>query len=201
MKRQWIFQITKLAGLIMLRPFFSLRVEGVENLPINQSFVLLPKHQRWEDIPLLGVATPRSLFYVAKHELFRFRPIAWFLSSLGGIPLNRERPIESRRSFAKVLELLKEGEGVVIFPEGTYYKGRVGPCKKGLIKLIIGRVKVPLIPVGIRYEKKRLRTLVVVRYGIPILPPHKCEITNLVKEIMDQIYLLTFGDAKKETVL
>ncbi len=193
MRRRWVFQITKFASLIFLRPFFSLRVEGVENLPLDKSFVLVPKHQRWEDIPLLGMATPRPLYYVAKYELFRFPPIAWYLTSLGGIPLNRERPIESRRSLVKVLELLKKGEGIVVFPEGTYYKGRMGPGKKGLIRLVMGRVDVPFIPVGIRYEKRGLRTEVVIKYGIPILPPDKCHIGDFINDIMDQIKFLTFG--------
>ncbi len=168
----------------MLRPFFSLEVQGLENLPLDKSFVLLPKHQRWEDIPLLGLATPRPLYYVAKHELFRFRPIAWYLSSLGGIPLNRNRPIESRRSLSKVLELLKNGEGVVVFPEGTYYRDRVGPGKKGIIRLVVGKVKVPFIPVGIRYNKGAIRTRARIRYGSPILPPEQCDISMFVATLM-----------------
>ena len=79
-----------------LFPFFRLNITGKENLPRKSAFVLLPKHQRWEDIPLLGLSTPRPLYYLAKHELFKNALGNWFFRGLGGVPLNRERPLESR---------------------------------------------------------------------------------------------------------
>ena len=98
-----------------MSPFFRLETDGIENLPQKSAFILLAKHQRWEDIPLLSLATPIPLYYVAKYDLFK-NPISnWFLRSLGGIPLNRQRPLESRRSLQAIIGFLKKGEGVVVF--------------------------------------------------------------------------------------
>lgn len=55
---------------------------------------------------------PILSIYVAKHELFTNPLSNWFLGSLGGIPLNRDRPLESRRSIRAMIEFLREGEGV-----------------------------------------------------------------------------------------
>jgi 1-acyl-sn-glycerol-3-phosphate acyltransferase len=140
-------------------------VEGQENVHSAKSCVLLPKHQRWEDIPLLGLASPGPLYYVAKRELFTNRLSAWFMTSLGGIPLDRRRPLASRKSIHAVVGLLKIEAQVVIFPEGTYYRNCMGPGQAGLIRLIHTRAEAPFIPVGIRYSRKGMRRRVDIRFG------------------------------------
>jgi 1-acyl-sn-glycerol-3-phosphate acyltransferase len=146
-------------------PAFALHWEGVENLPAQGGFILLPKHQRWVDIPLLGLASPRSLYFVAKTELFQNPLLGWFVKSLGGIPLNRKHPLESREHLHAMASFLRAGEGVVVFPEGTYYRDQMGPGKPGVVRWILNRLEVPFIPVGIRYQAVRRRTHVWVRFG------------------------------------
>ncbi|MCP4682888.1 MAG: 1-acyl-sn-glycerol-3-phosphate acyltransferase [Desulfobacterales bacterium] len=160
-----IYLITKTLSRMFLLPFFRLHTTGLENLPQKSAFILLPKHQRWEDIPLLGMATPNLLYYIAKHELFKGPLISRFLKSVGGIPLNRQRPLESRRSIGRLIELLKKGEGIVIFPEGTYYKNKIGPGHVGMIRLILSRFSLPFVPVGIKYSQEGFRTTVRVNFG------------------------------------
>ena len=110
---------------MLLLPFFRLEVKGAQNLPRDSAFILLVKHQRWEDIPLVSIATPRPLYYIAKYELFENTLNNWFFTAMGGIPLNRQRPLESRRFLQAAIALLKAGEGLVIFPEGTYFRNRM----------------------------------------------------------------------------
>ena len=185
--RQGVFRPTKALARILLTPFFSLEREGDANLPHREAFLLLPKHQRWEDIPLLSLASPRPLHYVAKVELFKNGFGRWFLRSLGGIPLNRERPLESRRHLREMLGVMNAGEGVVVFPEGTYYPQRVGPGQVGLVRLILSRVNLPFIPVGIRYEKTRARTRVRVRFGRPIQGNPAAYPKAFINHVMNEI--------------
>jgi 1-acyl-sn-glycerol-3-phosphate acyltransferase len=133
----------------LLTPLFRIEIEGLKNLPRDSAFILLSKHQRWEDIPLLSLATPRPLYYIAKYELFKNALSNRFFSSLGGIPLNRQRPLESRRFLQTTIQLLEKGEGVVIFPEGTYYHNKMGPGQTGMVRCGRSRLKLPFIPVGI----------------------------------------------------
>ena len=170
---------------------FTLTVRGQENLPSHNAFVLLPKHQRWEDIPLLDLATPRSLYYVAKQELFNIPFFGWFLSALGGIPLNRSRPMESRQSLRVVQELLGEGEGIVVFPEGTYYRNRMGPGHVGLIRMIMSRSNVPFIPTGIRYQASGGYTEVRIEFGRPIYRDSSANAYLVVDRIMEEIARLS----------
>ena len=153
---------------MVLFPFFRIRISGLNNIPQNGSFILMPKHQRWEEIPILGTSIERPLYYIAKHELFKNNISRWFISLLGGLPLNRKQPSKSRQSLEVMLRLLKKGEGVVIFPEGTYYRGRMGKGHQGLIRMIYSRLDTNFIPVGIKYSKKRWRTQVIIKIGEPI---------------------------------
>lgn len=183
--------IARLTARAFLSLLFRLTVRGQENLPSHNAFVLLPKHQRWEDIPLLDLATPRSLYYVAKQELFNIPFFGWFLSALGGIPLNRSRPMESRQSLRVVQELLGEGEGVVVFPEGTYYRNRMGPGHVGLIRMIMSRSKVPFIPTGVRYEARGCYTEVQIKFGRPIYEDSSANADLFVDQIMKEIARLS----------
>ncbi|MBW1798167.1 MAG: 1-acyl-sn-glycerol-3-phosphate acyltransferase [Deltaproteobacteria bacterium] len=190
-RKDWVCSITKYTGRILLSPFFRLKTDGTENLPRNSAFILLPKHQRWEDIPLLALATPRPLYYVAKYELFTNPLSNWYLRSVGGIPLNRQRPLESRRSIKALIEFLKEGEGIVVFPEGTYYRGRMGPGQTGMVRLILSRLKVPFIPVGINYSRKGARTLVRIRFGNAIYGDSSAPANEFLDRIMKEIAQLS----------
>jgi len=160
--------IIKAAARVCLAPFFEVRAVGQENLPERGAFILLPKHQRWEDLPLLGLASPLPLYYVAKNELFLNPLSKWFMTSLGGIPLDRRRPLASRDSIRTIVELLKEGAGLVVFPEGTYYRSRMGSGHVGLIRLIHSQIEVPFIPVGIRYSGEGIRKRVEIKFGKPL---------------------------------
>jgi hypothetical protein len=84
-RSEWVYRLTRIIARLLLAPFFRVVVSGLENLPAESAFILLPKHQRWEDIPLLTLATPRRLYYVAKHELFKNPLGSWYVTSLGGI--------------------------------------------------------------------------------------------------------------------
>ena len=157
-RKEGFFRFFRLLTRFLLWPFFRLEAHGLKNLPEDSAFILLVKHQRWEDIPLLGLATPRPLYYIAKYELFKNTLSNWFISSLGGIPLNRQRPLESRRFLQATIAFLQKGEGIVIFPEGTYYRDKMGPGQIGMVKFVLSRLALPLIPVGITYTAGGRRT-------------------------------------------
>ena len=186
-----LYRLVRLAARIALAPGFRLAVSGVGNIPTDSAYVLLPKHQRWQDIPLLGMSVARPLYFVAKQELFAASAGEWFFKRLGGIPINRQRPIESRRYLSRVVRVLERGQGLVVFPEGTYYPGTVGPPKTGVVRFVLNRLALPFIPVGIRYCPDRLRTRAVVRFGEP-MQAEPCEsATVFVARIMRQIARLS----------
>ena len=190
-RNKCVFHIIKFLARILLTPFFHIETTGSENLPLNRAFILLVKHQRWEDIPVLSLATPRPLYYIAKYELFKNILSKWFFISMGGIPINRQRPIESRRFLQATIELLEKGEGVVIFPEGTYYRNKMGPGQTGMVRFVCSRLALPFVPVGINYSSPGGRTLVRINFGKPFYANATLSVDTFVNSMMEKIAQLS----------
>jgi 1-acyl-sn-glycerol-3-phosphate acyltransferase len=190
-RNEWVFHIIKFLARIILTPFFHIQVTGSENLPLNRAFILLVKHQRWEDIPLLSLATPRPLCYIAKYELFKNVLSNWFFNALGGVPINRQRPLESRRFLQATIELLEKGEGVVIFPEGTYYRNKMGPGQTGMVRFVLSRLALPFVPVGINYSAPGGRILVRINFGKPFYANSTLSADTFVDSMMEKIAQLS----------
>jgi 1-acyl-sn-glycerol-3-phosphate acyltransferase len=190
-RRRILLDIIKVAAGFSFYPFFKIQVAGLENIPQRGPFILLPKHQRWEDIPILGISIKRPLYYIAKHELFKNYLSRWFISSLGGLPLDRRYPSKSRGSLETMIGLLRKGEGVVIFPEGTYSRGKMGSGHIGLIRMVFSRFSIPFIPVGIRYSIKAWRTQVKILIGMPVYVDPARGVNDLYDNIMKEIARLS----------
>jgi 1-acyl-sn-glycerol-3-phosphate acyltransferase len=90
-----------------------------------------------------------------------------------------------------MLELLEKGEGVVIFPEGTYYRRRMGPGHVGLIRMIQSRAAVPFIPVGINYAAKSARTLVEINFGRAVYEGSVNRVEPFLDQMMKEIARLS----------
>ncbi len=197
-RKKWVCDLTKALIRITFSPFYRLETRGREHLPREKAFVMLPKHQCWQDIPLIAAATPLPLYYVAKHELFENPLVSRLLKAQGGIPLNRQKPLKSREAIRAMIHFLNQGEGVVVFPEGTYYPNRMGPGKGGILKLIISRLALPLIPVGIRYRKEGRRTGVRISFGAPHYHGKRTSSDQTLDRIMAEIGKLSGLETESE---
>lgn len=174
-----------------------LRVEGLKHLPPAGPVILCPKHQRWEDIVVVGLALPPPLYYIAKAELFVHPGVREFLRALGGVPVNRADPRATLSSFRQLLPLLKNRARLVLFPEGTYVPGRVGPGKHRLIQLLLklqgenGLDPLPFVPVGLSYQPAGQRWSVTVRLGPPRTACGPQEAKDFTRALMADIARLS----------
>ena len=199
-----IYGFTKGFASLVFRICYRLRVQGTENLPHHGPTIILPKHQYWTDIPIVGLALRPQLHYVAKAELFRIPGVKTFLSLLGGIPVDREKTTKTTDSFRYLSQLVQGTEYVVIFPEGTYYRGHVGKGKSRLIRMILRwqdnretdntpptEDNIFFVPVGIHYGGKGLRKTVHVKIGKPLFAGEEAEAPRLTNRIMENIARLS----------
>jgi 1-acyl-sn-glycerol-3-phosphate acyltransferase len=176
---------------------FTLRVEGLAHLPAAGPAIICPKHQRWEDIPVIGTALPMPLHYIAKVELFRQPILRELLGAWGGVPVDRQNPRATLSSFKRLLPLLTNRAFIVLFPEGTYFKGRVGPGKARLIQLLLklqgreGLGFLPFVPVGVAYEPRGWGYTVHVKLGPPLLAPGPRQASALTETLMERIAYLS----------
>ena len=176
---------------------YRLRVQGLEHLPLSGPAIICPKHQRWEDIPMVGAALPLPLHYIAKAELFRYPFIRELLGAWGGVPVDRERPRATLSSFKRLLPLLQQGAYIVLFPEGTYVRGAVGPGKHRLIQMLLklqhrdGLGLLPFIPVGVSYLPQTWGYRVEVSLGPALYAARPKQAPDLTSGLMQQIARLS----------
>ncbi len=117
------------------RLFLRFRTEGVQHFPKTGGVIVAANHASYLDIPLLGCAIPRRVFFLGRDNLFPMWWLNWALQRLGWIPLKTHRL--DRKAFGRALSHLQAGEPVVIFPEGTRTEdGMLKPGKPGLGYLV-----------------------------------------------------------------
>ncbi len=125
------------------------RIEIVGRVPPGP-IVVAANHESYLDPLLLALAARQPLHFLAKVELWRTRPGAWLMDALGGIPIRRDR--RDLVSVVAAEELLRAGESVAIFPQGTV---RGGTWTRGAARLALA-TGAPLVPVRIVGTKRAL---------------------------------------------
>ena len=174
---------------------FRVKCVGQENIQNKGAYIICANHTSNWDAPILVSNLKRKVYVMAKAELFKNKFIKWFGDKCCVFPVKRGmRDIESIKYS---LKLLKDGEILVIFPEGTR-KGleKNGKAQNGVAYMAI-RTGVPVIPVGIQGEMKPFRK-VKLNIGEPLdfsqyksNKPEKEILDKVSKEIMDNIIMLT----------
>ena len=109
--------------------FFSYRVVGREKLITDGPVILASNHESFLDPPLVGVVHDEEVYYLARKTLFTGFG-AWLYPRLNSIPVDQERP--DMTSLKTVIKVLKQGEKIVIFPEGSRtLDGKIGKGEPG----------------------------------------------------------------------
>ena len=150
---------------------YRLRARGVENLP-GGGFVLAANHtSNFDPWPLAIPLFPsRQVRFMAKSELFNpiLKPI---LVGGGAFPVRRgEADVDA---INRAVELVREGQIVVMFPEGT--RRKKGLRKKYEARAHTGTARIalaanaPLVPAAIKGTDRLTRLGPLrVAYGPPI---------------------------------
>jgi 1-acyl-sn-glycerol-3-phosphate acyltransferase len=138
------------AGKVMWR----LSIEGSENVPTEGPFVLAPVHRSNIDFAMISCVTERKMRFMGKDSLWKVRWFGRFITILGAYPVHRK--VADREALRSTIEILKGGEPLVLFPEGTR---RSGPRIENLYEgaaYVAARAGVPLVPVGVGGSERAL---------------------------------------------
>jgi 1-acyl-sn-glycerol-3-phosphate acyltransferase len=172
------FRFARFWCRLFCRIFFRMQFYGLENIPAEGPFIIASNHQSFIDPLFVGISI-RPLCFMARDTLFRNWFFGPLLLSVNAIPVRRGQA--DIASIRKILEKLKQGRGICLFPEATRTNdGKIASLKGGFT-LLSRRGNAPVIPVLIdgAFEcwprQKKLfipGSKITITYGRPVTVEH-----------------------------
>ncbi|MBG9448826.1 1-acyl-sn-glycerol-3-phosphate acyltransferase [Cytobacillus firmus] len=160
-----LYAFAKAAVYGVLKPIYRFEVFGKENFPKEGGVLLCSNHIDNLDPPVVGINAPRPVYFMAKEELFNVPVLGKIVPHLNAFPV--KRGMSDREALRKGLGILKEGNVLGLFPEGT--RSKTGQLGKGLAGagFFALRSEAHVVPCAIIGPYKAFSKLKVV-YGKPI---------------------------------
>lgn len=175
--RRHIFRIMQdLSQKMMDSAGATMVVKGKENLPKKGPVVYMATHKGLFDSPVMALVVENdSPIFIGKDETKKMPVIGKWFDATGSIYLARDDMKQSLQAILKGIDELKNGQSIVIFPEGSRMKGKeMGTFKAGSFKLAT-KANVPIVPIAIQNTHKILeekgkiqKTTVYVNIGKPV---------------------------------
>lgn len=166
---------------------FCMDIQGEEHIPKEGGVVLCCNHMSNLDPTTMAAFVKRPVRYIAKKELFEKRWSAKLLSALGAFPVDRQTT--DMKALKTAIKLLKNGEALGIFAEGTRVKEGEAKAAKAGVALFALKGEAPIVPICIS-SKYKFRSIVHIRYGEPIyLDEYKGQkvTTEMMEEITEKV--------------
>ncbi|ADG82443.1 lysophospholipid acyltransferase family protein [Thermincola potens] len=185
-----IYRVAWVLVLAFLKIAAGFKIIGRENQVPSGPVIVVSNHvSNWDPLAL-GTALTRQVHFMAKDELFRNFLLAWLLRKLGVIPVKRGRTAKS--AIVESLKVLKKGEVLGIFPEGTRnLTGEILKPNAGAVMLAL-RARAPILPVALSGTREFRKMKAII--GKPIYLDQyydekldKKQIDKISEDIMNNI--------------
>lgn len=175
-----LYRIFRFMLRILYTLLFRLEARGTDNIPAEGPVILASNHISNFDPPTVGIKIRRKVHFMAKEELFKIPVFGPLIDAFGAFPVKRGGV--SKDAIKSAISLLKEGNVLGIFPEGSR-NNQSGMAKKGAAMIAV-RSGAAIVPVAI-IGKYRLFGKMIVCYGKPL------DITAIIEEsspdMLDQV--------------
>jgi 1-acyl-sn-glycerol-3-phosphate acyltransferase len=163
----------RVVAKILFRP----TVTGADNIPLTGPVIIAPIHRSNVDFAFSLFISPRKIFFMAKEGVFHPAIFAALLIRLGAFPVNRNSA--DRESMRLAEEVLKRGEALALFPEGTRKSGTSIEALHDGVVFLASRSGAKIVPVGIAGSEQAMPvgaklprfTKIQIVVGKPIDPP------------------------------
>jgi len=179
------YRVFRIVAVLLSHFMYRFEVTGMENIPKEGAFILCGNHISAFDPIALASFTKRQLHVMGKEELFRFKPLGWFLGKLGAFPVKRNTT--DMGAYKRAMQILKDGKGFLIFSQGTRMTD-FDNAKSGVAVFAL-KSGAPIVPVGITGPFK-FRRKIKIHAGKPIsmdeYAGQKVK-TELVDEVMAKL--------------
>lgn len=190
-RRIFLFLVTHVFYMIRFKLVYRLEVQGKENIPEDNNFLIAANHLSTLDPPLICAVMNKGVACMAKKELFENPFLRWWLNWLGAFAVDREHVSVSTLKTVKAIKNTKWVLG--IFPQGTrQLDGEIKNITKGFAN--IAKInKCGILPIGITGTEVAKRIpfsgKIVVKIGEVI--PYSDNIDEMVSKWGEAIQNLT----------
>ena len=132
---------------LLARMIFSMRVIHPERMVESGPLLIAVNHSSFFDPPLAGICSRRGVFYLARKTLLKWPFFGPLFPAMNVIPVERDG--NDMSALREVIKKVKEGNAVLLFPEGTRsIDGNLQPARAG-IGLVIAKTGAPVLPMRI----------------------------------------------------
>jgi len=130
--------------------FIKVTLEMPEDFDYNKSYIIMPNHISFFDIPVVCACLPNHTFGIEAESHFSWPIYGYFIKKYGTLPINRKNILSSFRTFETAAKNMKEqNASLLVFPEGHRSEnGKIQQLKKIPFKMA-QIVKAPIVPVGL----------------------------------------------------
>ncbi len=197
-----MYQAAKALIRAIYRILFRIEVRGEEHIPKNGGVIFCPNHRSNHDAFLIFSTQKRNLSFMAKDSLFRFPPLGWILKKTGVFPV--KRGTGDIGAIRKAVEIVQNGNTLVMFPEGTRNKTDEPLLEfKSGAALVAKKGNGMLVPVAITGGYK-LFSKVIVEFSSPISPStygEKPDLQRITEDLKAQVLqMITKEDAANNSL-
>lgn len=159
-----LYPLGKAVTHLLVRLLFSMRYEGLENIPEQGGFILACNHRSNFDPLLIAHKIPQQIHYLAKDELVQGAVVGSIIRSLGVVPI--KRGTGDKNALDTAVSVIRQGGVLGIFPEGHRSPDGTPLRPRSGVALIAGQTGADVLPCAVSYGPKLgLRTPITVRYG------------------------------------
>lgn len=197
------YHFARAVARVVFRIPYKIDYVNLDNIPEKGGLILASNHHTLMDPIYVALGPKREVHFMAKEELFKNPVLRFFVLKLNAFPVSRGKG--DRSAIDKAVGIVKSGEVLGIFPEGTRSKdGKLMRLKSGVM-LIASETGGDIVPVGIRYgEKKKFRRQkITVTYGelikneeFKITEGSRAELKNANELLHGRISALLSGDGE-----
>ncbi|MFA5975644.1 MAG: lysophospholipid acyltransferase family protein [Elusimicrobiota bacterium] len=175
---------------VIFKCFFSLTVEGLENIPQKSNFIIISNHNSYLDPAVFMAAVRKRIYCIAMQEIYLFTWLKWFLFAMKTIPRGH--------ATQKALDLLMQNKNIGLYPEGGIGRdGQLKEFRSGAV-LLAYKTGRPVVPCAIFGTSEalppgaiipRLRKL-KIRIGKPVFFQKKFDEINDDIELQEGLFKL-----------
>jgi 1-acyl-sn-glycerol-3-phosphate acyltransferase len=141
---------------VMSHFMYRFRVAADENIPAAGPAVLVCNHVSFVDAILLTAASPRPIYFLMDHRIFRTPVLGTLFRLAKAIPVapRSEDPAAYEQAFDAAAKVLRDGDLLAIFPEGAITRdGQLQPFKGGIMKILershLEGIQPPVVPMAL----------------------------------------------------